>query len=92
MTSQLIANSWSYNYCACIILNRSVWVSGERTSKNPSDWKVGIGEHSLLRNEGREIMQGVRQILIHPDYKPSNSSHPGNNDIGISTSSYRDLD
>lgn len=28
-------------------------------------------------------MHGVRQILIHPDYKPSNSSHPGNNDIGM---------
>lgn len=28
-------------------------------------------------------MHGVRQILIHPDYKPSDSSHPGNNDIGM---------
>ena len=33
-------------------------------------------------------MQGVRQILIHPDYKPSNSSHPGDNDIGMMTLSY----
>lgn len=55
----------------------------ERTSKNPSDWEVRIGEHSLLRDERREVMQGVRQILIHPDYKPSNSSHPGNNDIAL---------
>lgn len=33
-------------------------------------------------------MQGVRQILIHPDYKPSNLSHPGDNDIGMMTLSY----
>ena len=69
-------------------LNKSVCISGERTSKNPSDWKVRIGEHSLLRDEGREVMKEVRQILIHPNYKPSNSSHPGNNDIGMATSSF----
>lgn len=59
----------------------------EQTSKKPSDWEVHIGEHSLHREEGKEQKLDVKQILIHPNYKPSNSSHPGDNDIGKATGS-----
>ncbi|KAL9981487.1 hypothetical protein ACROYT_G010194 [Oculina patagonica] len=55
----------------------------DRTSRKPSDWNVRIGEHHFLRDEGKESMHSVRQILIHPDYKPNNSSHPGDNDIAL---------
>lgn len=55
----------------------------EQTSKKPSDWEVHIGEHSLHREEGKEQKLDVKQILIHPNYKPSNSSHPGDNDIAL---------
>ncbi|KAJ7389104.1 hypothetical protein OS493_033426 [Desmophyllum pertusum] len=55
----------------------------KHTSKNPSDWDVRIGEHSFLKDEGKERKLAVRQILIHPNYKPSNTSHPGNNDIAL---------
>lgn len=64
-----------------------VWILDEQTSKKPSDWEVHIGEHSLHREEGKEQKLDVKQILIHPNYKPSNSSHPGDNDIGKATGS-----
>ena len=52
------------------------------TSKNPADWEVLVGEHSFKKTSGIESKLPVRQIIIHPNYRPSNSSHPGNNDIG----------
>ena len=58
-------------------------MSGGTTSRHPADWDVRIGEHSFRTNDGREKKLGIRQIIIHPNYKPSNSSHPGDNDIGM---------
>lgn len=61
---------------------------GDSTSKNPADWTVRIGEHSFKSKEEKEKKLGVRQIIIHPGYKQSNSSHPGDNDIGMTRKTY----
>ena len=61
---------------------------GDSTSKNPADWTVRIGEHSFKSKEEKEEKLGVRQIIIHPGYKRSNSSHPGDNDIGMTKKNY----
>ena len=52
------------------------------SSRDPSDWLVRVGEHSLLEDEGQEKDHSVRTIHIHPNYIPANGSHPGDNDIG----------
>lgn len=54
-----------------------------KRSKNPADWEVWIGDHSLRTISGNERKLAVRQIIIHPNYQPSNSSHPGDNDIAL---------
>ena len=54
-------------------------LQGDSTSKNPADWTVRVGEHSFKSKEEKEKRLGVRQIIIHPGYKRSNSSHPGDN-------------
>ena len=47
-----------------------------------------IGEHSFKSKEEKEKKLGVRQIIIHPGYRQSNSSHPGDNDIGMTKTTY----
>ena len=63
-------------------------LQGDSTSKNPADWTVRVGEHSFKSKEEKEKRLGVRQIIIHPGYKRSNSSHPGDNDIGMIKKNY----
>lgn len=95
---QSVANSWPWmvalffnktNFrCGGSIIKPS-WIItaahcfSDSTSKNPADWTVRVGEHSFKSKEEKEKRLGVRQIIIHPGYKRSNSSHPGDNDIAL---------
>ncbi|XP_074636981.1 serine protease hepsin-like isoform X1 [Acropora palmata] len=70
----IIKSSWVVTAAHCF---------NDLTSKNPADWEVWVGEHSFKRTSGIERKIPVKQIIIHPNYRPSNSSHPGNNDIAL---------
>lgn len=70
----IIKSSWVVTAAHCF---------NDLTSTNPADWEVWVGEHSFKRTSGIERKTPVKQIIIHPNYRPSNSSHPGNNDIAL---------
>lgn len=57
---------------------------GNETSLDPNAWLVRMGEHSITIEEGQEKNYFVQKIYIHPEYIPSNNSHPGDHDIGRS--------